>query len=163
MRAAATKKARAEHRVRLAGQNWRKQAVIFRRVVFQIGILNDDDVCGRVGDARAQRRTFALIHFVAHQLDARLVLRERLELLPGVVGRTIIHDDELLNRSLGEHDPDDFGDGGGLVEYGHDGRQARGDVSIGLDFSHAAVCFAGSWQKKLHYSICKCVPHVGAV
>ena len=139
MRAAAAKKARAEHHVRLTRQNWRKQTVIFRRVVFQICILNDDDVCGRVGDARAQGRTFALIHLVADQLDARLVLRERLKLFPGVVSRTIVYDDELLNRSLGEHNPDNFGDGGGLVEDGHDGRQARCDVSVGLDFSHAAV------------------------
>ena len=136
VRAAAAEKARAKHHVRLARQNRREQPVVFRRVVFQIRVLDDDDVRRRVRDAGAERRAFALIHLMPDELDARFILRERLELFPSVVGRTIIHDDELLHGSLRQHDANDLGHGGGLVIGRHDRRQARFDVGVGFDFGH---------------------------
>ena len=85
VRAAASEKTRAKHHIRLAGKNRREQQVIFTRIIFQIRVLDDDDLRVGMGDARAQRRTLALIGFVLDELDARFGLSEGLEFVPGAV------------------------------------------------------------------------------
>ena len=60
--------------------------MILRRVVFQVGVLNDDDGRRGVSESGPQGRAFALIERMANQQNARLVLLEGLKPFPGAVG-----------------------------------------------------------------------------
>jgi len=62
-----------------------EQPVIFRRVVFQVGVLDHHDGCGRPGEPRAQRRAFALVLLMPHQGHPRIAARGRLQFFPSAV------------------------------------------------------------------------------
>ena len=57
----AADEARAEHDVGLALEDRLHQPRVLARVVFEVGVLDDDHVAGRRGESRAQRGAFALI------------------------------------------------------------------------------------------------------
>src|SRR5690606_15625886 len=80
---------------------------VFLRIVFEIGVLHDYGVAGRVRETGAQRRALALITLVVnHLVYQRLNLR--LDKLARAVGRVVVDDDDLLvgnrGRSHGLHD-----------------------------------------------------------
>ena len=58
----AHQKARAVNHIRVAFHNWRNHVADFRRVVFQIGILHNDDLARRQRKARLQRLGLARVH-----------------------------------------------------------------------------------------------------
>ena len=126
--------------------------MIFRRIIFQVGILNHHDGCGRPGKPRAQRRALALIVFVPHQGHPRIAARGRLQFFPGAVRGSVIHHDQLLHRALRQHDFDHFHHCRRLVIDRHHDRKARLNVGVGFNFVHLTIRpkrfgLKGNWQK----------------
>ena len=70
------------------------QGRIFLRIVFQIGVLDQDDVAGRMGETGAESRPLALVLFVIDDLlDQRCYLG--LQKFAGAVAGAIVDDDDL--------------------------------------------------------------------
>src|SRR5579872_6620410 len=63
-------KAVAENRVRVPAEDGVEQHRVVGRVVFQVGILHQNDVATGLGEAGAQRRPLAAVAVVKVQLDA---------------------------------------------------------------------------------------------
>src|SRR5579863_9753679 len=120
----AAEKTGSEDHIGFAGKNRSQEQMIFGRIVFEIGILHDDEGRGGLGNPGAQRCALTLVHLVAEQFDARVELSLPSEPVPGAVLRAVVDDEQFLHRPLVEHDADDFGYRRGLVVDGHDRRQA---------------------------------------
>ena len=123
---------RAKDDIGPAGQDGCEQAGILVGIVFEVGILHDDDVAGGGGEAGAERGALALVDLMVNnpgEFAFDLVAQD----VAGPVGRTIVHDQDFL--PLDRRGPDggeDGMDGLPLVEAGNDdGKQWRGG-GIGL-------------------------------
>jgi len=99
---------------------------VFRRVVFEIGILDDNDGSGGMGDTGAKRGTLALVGVVAEGLQGGsppgtksgmwnvrrgLGLSKLLEDSPSAISRSIVNDDELRDMWLSQNFADNSLDG----------------------------------------------------
>src|SRR6185437_329393 len=58
---------RAEYDVCLAFEHGADHAKVFRRIIFEVGVLNDDIRRSHAREPRPQSRAFALVHIVAKQ------------------------------------------------------------------------------------------------
>ena len=90
--------------------------VLFRRV-FQVGILNHDNVAGDGGEAAPKRRALAGVR-LPKQRELQLAL-QRVEDLRGPVARSVVDDNELEAKREGQHPADNRFNRGTLVVHGH--------------------------------------------
>ena len=118
-------KARPEDNIRPAFQDGSDQSWIFLRIVFQVGILNDQDGSGGLRDATAQSGAFSAIHIVSQGLHARMARRAVFQ----NGGRTIVRADltahKLSDGRLLKHQLDDLTQSVLLVIDRHDHRETR--------------------------------------
>ena len=111
-------------------KNGLDQPRILGWVVFQIGILEDDDLATRLGDAAAQCRTLAPVSRVIDNLvheSGHLAAKN----FRGTVRRSIVdHDDLLAGDGCRAHALDKMTQSRPLVEAGDDDRQ---QVALRID------------------------------
>src|SRR5207245_10609049 len=106
--------------------NGLNQALVFGRVVFQIGVLNDDHVSGDVAEAFAQGRPFALIALLkknpnrvpltfplsprgsalGHRAGEGVIAGQLTKNVWRAVGAAIVNDDNLLGDRHSLHAAD---------------------------------------------------------
>jgi hypothetical protein len=68
---------------------------ILARIILKIGVLNQHDIAGHIGESRAQG--CPLSHVLTVKVDFVLrSLRELLEQFPGTITRTVVDDDQFL-------------------------------------------------------------------
>ncbi len=85
--------------VRFALENGLDQFWIFRRVVFEVGVLNNHEIAGRGPNTRAQRCAFPAVPVVKENPVNKSTWGDvALELIGCSVGGAIIDDDDLLIR-----------------------------------------------------------------
>src|SRR5688572_1158221 len=94
------------------------------RGVFEIGILNDDDVAADRVKAAADRGAFALVALLQEQSEAVAPLQVG-KAVARPVGGTVVDDDQLDAQRHRQHARDDLVDGVPLVEDRHDDREQR--------------------------------------
>jgi hypothetical protein len=70
------KKSRPEYDIRFSGQYRPKDLTILSRVVFEIRILEENEVAGGHGNTRAKRRSFAAVCLMLHDFERGMVRLE---------------------------------------------------------------------------------------
>ena len=96
-------KAVAENSVGMAFEDGSEEQEIVAGIVFEIGVLNEDDFAGGLREACTNACAFALVLVVKRQFDGGLTgSAERslqvglLEEFAGAVGRAVIHNNEFF-------------------------------------------------------------------
>src|ERR1041385_4013771 len=108
---------------------------VIGRVVFQIGVLDEDDVAGGVFEAVAQGGAFAFVQGLVNDPEIGLGEEggELIQFFGGVVFGTVVDADDFAAEAAGEGGVDDQGDQslhrGFLVVNGDD----NGDLGEGRD------------------------------
>ena len=121
------------------------------RVVFEIGILEDDEIPSRGLDAGAHGGPFALVHIVMEDPHPVGVLGSHcVDDLCAAVGGSIVDDDDLELTNTGNRDREQslehLADEIALVENRHDGAQVEPGVAVkGLICSLCAHPFLASF------------------
>src|SRR4030095_14681557 len=92
--------------------------------IFEIGILNHDEISANRAETGAQRRAFAAVFGLQQQGESQLALQSS-QHVAGAIGRAVIDDDQLRAKRHGEHTTDDLLDRRRLVVYGHGDRTQR--------------------------------------
>ena len=92
--------------------------------VLEVGVLDDDDLAGHLGEPAPQRRALALVPLLEDQPEAVLLLETRQD-VARAVGRTVVDHDQLDSHRLGEYPADDLLNRRPLVVDGHHDRQQR--------------------------------------
>lgn len=125
--------ARAVDHVGLVVLDWGEEFDKVGGVVFEIGVLNHEEVPGRRGDAGAERSALALVHGVAEEFefDAGLVgegwaLQDGCEDGAGAVGGRVVDDHELEVERDFKQARDDGLDGASFIEDWHDDGELQG-------------------------------------
>jgi len=103
-------------RLGLAGGFEKNQVIL--RVVFQIGVLDDDELALRRGDTLFDRVALAHVSLLQNRADARL-LGELLDPLASAVGGTVVDEDDLLGHIHRANPGDDLVDGRYLIVSGN--------------------------------------------
>ena len=103
----------------------REEPAVFRGVVLEIRILDDEEVAPRGGERRPQGPALAEVLGVTNHAHAAAAV-PGVELLPGAVGRAVVDDDDLLLRAFGGHETEDLVDRARLVVDGHQDGQLHG-------------------------------------
>ena len=116
----AAEKTRSKDDIGFAFEERFEQCRVFVRVIFEIGILNDDVVAGRFLDAAAQGCTLAHVVWLKIDLHPRMLLLKLGKDFPRVVAGTVVDADELDVERNGEDFSNHFAQGGAFVVYGHD-------------------------------------------
>ncbi len=94
-------KARPVHHVGLPIQDRREQFWILPRIIFQIGVLDQDDISPGLRNAGEKRRPLALIPGLKQDFAVSPIRLLR-EDFPRAVCRTVIHDDDFFLQIFGE-------------------------------------------------------------
>src|SRR5579871_2979802 len=95
---AASQESRAEDYVGLAFEDGRQQRIVFTRIVFQIGILDNHIVPGALFDRAPNGRPLALVPIMVEDLDIRVAALDLLsQQVPRSVGRAIVHEHDRRN------------------------------------------------------------------
>ncbi len=125
--------AAAVHDACLPSQNRLEQAGPIVGIVFEVAILNQDEVAARPGQSGADGCAFALVHLVAQDPYGRVL--DGTKHFVGTVARPIIDDNDLEHHGEldGAHTTDDLCHSGALVEDRHDDGQ----------------CLVGPWRDLL--------------
>src|SRR5439155_20498805 len=129
--------------IRLILHDRPEQFWVIAVVIFQIGILNKNDIAARMGKSVAQRGAFSLVHRLMKHAEGALGEKawKLIELFCGAVGGTIVDTDNLALASVRErrvnHQLDQFLNGLLLVVHGDDDRDfglnSRWHNSLGGD------------------------------
>jgi hypothetical protein len=123
---AATVEAVSEHHVGLALEDGLEEHGIVARIVLEVGILDQDDVAARGGDASPHRCTLAAVRRVPeHAQVAGACAGQLLQDPTRVVAGGVVHRDDLqrqLERRLA-HPLDQLGQRGRLVVDGDHDRE----------------------------------------
>ena len=115
---------RAVDDVGLAGEERLQQHVVLRRVVFQVGVLDDQELACRLLNAPAYRRPLALVVRLLEQPDhVRVTGSQRRQDLGRAVGRAVIDHDNLLRHVDGDDTSDELTNGVALVVDRNDDRK----------------------------------------
>ena len=104
---------------------------IIRRIVFEVGILNENDVARGVFESCAEGRALAAVEGMGHDLEPGTLLKF-LQDVAGAIGRGIVHENDLLFQAAGIRGADaakNLLDRGGLVEDGNQDRQTLEGIS----------------------------------
>ena len=122
-----------EDHVGLVFEDRFQQERVIARVVFEVSVLDQDDIASGLRYACPDRRAFSAIHLVPQQPD--LPRRQALQQVRRAVSGGVVHHDDLAREVDGRlEDVLDHGDDRlGFVVDGHHHRQRHGhnDVSRG--------------------------------
>lgn len=129
----AVQHARTIDHLRPALQDRLDQAGIVPRVVFEVGILGDDDVAGHVRQGGADGRALAEVARMAQQPAAAGVSLQR---MPRAVGGAVIHDDDLFVDVDGKHPVEQKPDRVLLIEDRDDDAQFQFFLSRCFSWRH---------------------------
>ena len=113
----------AENHVGRPGEDWLQQLGIFGGVVFQIGVLDDDDIARRHVETGPDGGAFSPVGFQLRNLDTGILATERLDLLERPVPGPVVNDNDLQVQPARieiEHLAYQGLDGGFLVEARYD-------------------------------------------
>ena len=101
---------------------------VLGRVVFEVGVLDHDDIAGCFRKTGSDRRAFALVLFVKNHDRVRVVF-DPSKNIPRSVGRTIVDQDDLLPNRHGSYAAEEFFERMNFVIDGdhHRQRQVVGD------------------------------------
>lgn len=124
------REAGTEDDIGLPGEEGGEENAVFLRIVFEIGVLDDDIAGGSVADAGAQGRPLAPVLGVAEQFDAGIPGGPGLQGIPGAVRRVVLDNHEFLNGALGQDTFDDGADEMFLIVNRHDDRKARFNAGV---------------------------------
>src|SRR5713101_127503 len=133
----------AEHHVSPVLQDRTQERRIVARIVFEVGVLDQDDLAARTGEAGTEGGPLATVFLVGDDPDRPGMLRrESLELPGRSVRRAIVDHHQLALEIEGRstHALDDLADRGGLVEDRNDDREA-GPSRAGL-YERIAAAYA---------------------
>jgi len=128
--------ARAENRIRLSGEDRCDERGVFRRVVFEVGILDQNHGCRGVLDAGADGCALALVFAVPEHAQARFRGCERQQDLQCPVGRTIVHGDHFGHAGLGESGGERTRHGGFFIVGGKHHTHLRSRLDTGFHGGH---------------------------
>jgi len=92
----------AEYGVGVPVQKRPQQARVFRRVVLEVGVLDDGEISAGLLDGRAHGGAFALVHGMAEQPDGGVLGGQAGENIPSAVGRAVVDHYQLALEILGE-------------------------------------------------------------
>ena len=147
----AAQKTRTEDHIGAAIKDRLEELAVITRIVFEVGVLNKNDVAGDFSESAAQRSAFPLILCLKQDpqvaevdevgaIESRgerfariLELDHFLENLASAVSRTVIDEDNLFTKLCFDDAAQDFVDGGFLVVNGND------DGQLGIDKSEWVV------------------------
>src|SRR5207302_8320466 len=111
--------ARTENDICFTAQDRLEQARVFLRIVFEVGVLDENDVAGGGGETTAQGRALTAVKAVVNDAIGNrfdIAFQDR----AAAVGRTVIHHDDLDVQQRGSpNGRDDFGNGITLVIAGN--------------------------------------------
>ncbi len=99
-----------------------------RRVVFEVGVLDDGDLPVGVWDGRANRRTLAAV-FLMHEHDVVASFAPALDQITRPVGRAVVYDDDLLLEVERPDRVEDGADRRRLVVRGHEEGHTHGGAA----------------------------------
>jgi hypothetical protein len=158
----AAEKTGAEDYVSAAIENGFEEFGVVARIVFEVGVLDEDDVSGNLGEATAERCALSLI--VSLEKDAKIAeidgisavkrgsggfagilqLQHFLKNLAGAVGGAVVYQDDFFAGFGFDHAAKDFVDGGAFVVNGND------DGELGIDEGERVVAWMGhrGWRRK---------------
>jgi hypothetical protein len=123
---AGTEEARAKDDIGLAEKDGREELRVLVGVVFEVGILDDDDVGMDMLEAGAKGGTFALVDLMGEDADAVVGLGELLHGVPCTVFGAIVDHHELRDLGSGKDFLDDEVKRAFLVVDGDDDAKAAG-------------------------------------
>src|SRR6266850_5760147 len=109
------------HDVRFVLEDRFEQAWVFERVVFEVGVLHQDDVSRDSRKSGSQSRPLAAVLIVIQ--DHELRRAQAPENITGPVARSVVDDDDLLRDRDGADSFEDLPDGADLVVDGDDDRK----------------------------------------
>jgi hypothetical protein len=122
-----SREARPINHVGLFSQDRGKQFRVLLRIIFKVGILDEDDVPSRMGKACAQGRSFALVPVMEKNFadsSSSVILKD----FPRTVRGKIVDDDDLPGKSFGQgsflNAGDNLADCGRFVKNGNYNRQS---------------------------------------
>ena len=119
-----TNKTRTKNRIGFSTQNRMQQNRILRGIIFQVRILNDHNICRRMGYTRSQGGTLALVFIVMVKTQARIGIFDALQFIPRSIARGIVDYNQLSDLRLLKDSFNNSSYCGPLVEYGHDDGEA---------------------------------------
>ena len=88
-------KAGADDHIRAARHKRLEEALEIAGIVFKVGVLDGNEVTGRLREPRVECRPLALVHLVSEDAYLRVLEREFLRTLEGTVRRGVINDKDL--------------------------------------------------------------------
>src|ERR1700723_3731670 len=130
MRSAA-QKARAENHVRFSLNQWLDHQRVFRRIVFPVGGLNDDEVARGFLNAAAQGGSFAHILRLKSETNMRMLRLQFRENLSRAITGSVVDADQLDFERNGENLQDHLAEGGAFVIDRHHDGKLHGAPSVG--------------------------------
>src|SRR5688572_30783828 len=95
MAARRTEKTRTVHHIGAALENRLQEQRVFTRVVFEVRVLDDDDIAGRFANAAGDGGAFALIVRLQQHANTVAAIEFR-ENIPRAVGGAVVNDDQLF-------------------------------------------------------------------
>ena len=87
---------RSEHHLGMSVEDRLDQLRILFRVVFEVGILDENDVPAGFLDAATDRGAFSLVDRLENVPDLRPLIRQRGDHVLRSIGRLVVDDDDLL-------------------------------------------------------------------
>ena len=148
-------KAGAKDYISTAIEDGFEKFVVIARIVFEVSILDEDDVAGNFRKAAAQGRTLSLILRLEKDAEVAevdgisavesgcrsfagvLQLDHFFKDLAGAVGRAVVHENNLFARFGVDDAAEDFFEGGLFIVNGND------DGEFGIDKSEGIVANVG--------------------
>ena len=121
----AAREPRAIDHVRAVIEDRSQQVWIIRRIVFEVGILNENDVARGVFESRAEGRTLAAVDGMRNDFDPAHLLKFP-EDVAGAVGGGVVHENDFIFQAAGIRSADaakNLLDRVGLIEDGNQDRQ----------------------------------------
>ena len=107
-----------------------EHARVLRGVVFEVGVLHDDEVGGGLGETSPQRCSLALIVPLMEHPHPRVVHRG--ENVAGAIGGCIVDDHHLGNLGPSQHRRHTVAHRGFFIEHRHNDAQTCGAVTSGV-------------------------------
>jgi hypothetical protein len=128
-----TEEARSVNGVGFAFEERAQQQRIVGGIVFEVGVLNENEVPGGFLDAAAESSAFTDVARLQEDADLRMSGLEGGENFAGGVGGSVVDADELDVERDGEHAGDDLLKSGLLVVDGHDDGEFHGKGNSNKD------------------------------
>ncbi len=157
----ATEETGAENYIGTAVEDGFEKFAVVARIVFEVGVLDENDVAGEFGEAAAEGCSFALIlrleqdakvaegdgvgsiHGGSEGFAGVLQLKHFFQDLASAVGGAIVYENDFLARLSFDDAAKDFVDGGAFVVNGND------DGEFGIDEGERVVAWMGHrWLRR---------------